>query len=74
MKKTSAKNTSVLKQVFEKYIEETISDERAARVLEPIIQLIMKGAFNRPHRFFRLGGRKSQRPVDFYFRNSSNHF
>ena len=72
MKKTFAKNTSVLKQVFDKYIEETISDEQTERVLAPVIRLIMNGAFNRPHRFFGLGGRKSQRPVDFLAKIFSN--
>jgi len=37
-----------LKQVFDMYIEEEISDEQIQRVLKPVLKLISEGAFNRP--------------------------
>ena len=55
---------SVMKQIFDKYIDETITDEQIIRVLEPVIRLIRKGAFSRPRRLFGLGGKRSSRPVD----------
>ena len=39
-----------LKQVFDMYIEEEISDEQIQRVLEPVLKLINEGAFSKPHK------------------------
>ena len=63
--KNSGAKTTVMKQVFDKYIEDTITDEQVNRVLEPIIRLIRQGAFSRPRRFLGLGGRRNARSVDF---------
>ena len=69
MNDSSAKGC-VLKQVFDKYIEDTITDEQTKRVMEYMIKLIMNGAFNRPNRLFGLGGKKNRRPVDFLLKSS----
>lgn len=37
----------VLKQMFDRWIDEKISDEQVARVLEPVLRLIREGAFAR---------------------------
>jgi len=43
-----------LKQVFDMYIEEEISDEQTRRVLEPVLKMINEGAFSRPRSTFFL--------------------
>lgn len=45
-----------LKQVFDIYIEEEISEEQVERVLEPVLKKIYAGAFSRPGSKFRLAG------------------
>jgi|GEM_PF-3550169 len=37
-----------LKYVFDRYIEEEISDEQIRRVLDPVLRLIREGKFSRP--------------------------
>jgi len=43
----------VLKQIFDRYVEDTISDEQLRRVLEPVLRMIDEGEFDRPrlHRY-----------------------
>ena len=57
--------TSVLKQIFDKYIEDTITEEQINRVLEPVLKLIREGAFDRPRRFFCGGRKEKSRPVEY---------
>lgn len=64
-KKTS--DTTVLKQVFEGYIEDTITDEQVCKVLEPVLKLIEQGAFDRPRNLFGWGKPKWTRPVESLF-------
>jgi len=44
----------VLKQVFDWYVRESISDEQVHRILEPILQMIREGRFDRPKVSFYL--------------------
>ena len=37
----------ILKQVFDRYAEESITDEQIQRILDPIIQKIRDGQFDR---------------------------
>lgn len=52
--KTSKVNDSssepVLKQIFDKYAEENISDERVRLILRPILRMIHEGRFDKPIR------------------------
>jgi len=57
--------TPVLKQVFDKYVEDTITEEQINRVLEPVVRLIREGAFDRPRRFLCGGRMKKSRPVEY---------
>ena len=43
----SALNKPFLKQVFEKYAEESITEEQVRRVLEPILRMIYEGRFDK---------------------------
>ena len=40
----------VLSEVFDRYIEDTITEEQLRRVLDPVIKMIMEGKFDRPYR------------------------
>ncbi len=42
---------SVLKQIFEKYAEDSITDEQVQRILAPVLQMIRDGKFDRRRRF-----------------------
>jgi len=57
-----------LTQVFDGYIEDTVTDEQVQKVLEPVLRLIRTGAFNRPRKLFDFGGRIKARPVESLFR------
>jgi len=48
----------ILKQVFDGYIEDSVTEEQIQRILEPVFQLILLGTFDRPRRFFLVVGRK----------------
>ena len=72
MKGIEVKGTSVLKQVFDGYIEDTVTDEQVQRVLEPVLRLIRDGAFNRPRRIFGQGSRIWSRPVEFFVSKTSH--
>jgi len=65
---TERKNISALKQVFDKYIEDTVTDEQVEKVLKPVLRLIRSGAFSRPRRLFGFGGRAKARPVESLLR------
>ena len=65
-------NTTVLKQVFDGYIEDTITDEQVWKVLEPVVKLIEQGAFDRPRSIFGLGKPKWTRPVESLFKRLAN--
>lgn len=39
----------VLKQVFDKYAKESITDEQIQRMLAPVIRKIQDGCFDRQH-------------------------
>ena len=69
-KKTSGK--TVLKQVFEGYIEDTITDEQVMKVLEPVLKLIEQGAFDRPRSIFGRGEPVWPRPVETLFKRLAN--
>ena len=45
--------TSVLKDIFDWYVENTITNEQIQRVLEPVLRMICEGRFDRsrPSRF-----------------------
>jgi len=60
----------VLKQVFDLYVEESITDNQVSRVLDPVIKLIMEGVFNRPRWFSVTGGAGKIRPVELFLRNA----
>ena len=45
-------NKTVLKQVFDGYIEDSITDEQILRILEPVFKRIRSGAFDRPRGLF----------------------
>lgn len=47
---TEKSNVSVLKEIFDKYVEDTISEEKIRRVLKPIYKMIHEGMFDRPRR------------------------
>ena len=49
------KKSPVLKEIFDKYAEETSSDEQIQRILEPVLRMIAEGKFDRPwwYRFKR---------------------
>jgi len=47
----SHKNT--VKQVFDGYIEDTITDEQISRILEPVLKRIKSGAYDHPHGLFK---------------------
>ena len=40
------RKTSTLKAVFDKYADETITDERIRKVLTPVIRMIHEGKFD----------------------------
>jgi len=44
---------NIVKQVFDGYIEDTITDEQIFRILEPVLMRIKSGAYDRPHGLFR---------------------
>ena len=46
---------SVMRMVFDSYIEDTITDEQVQRVLGPVFRLIKEGVFDRPRRLFIAG-------------------
>ncbi len=50
-----APGTPALKQIFDRFADESISSEEVDRVLEPVLALIQAGAFDRPRRRHRLG-------------------
>ena len=56
---------SAIKQVFDGYIKDTVTDEQVNRVLEPVLRLIGEGAFDRPRHLFGRGSRLRVRPVEF---------
>jgi len=42
----------MLKKVFDRYEEETITEEQVRRVLEPVIKMVQEGRFGKqPRRF-----------------------
>ena len=43
---------SVLKQIFDGHIEDTITDEQIFRILEPVLRRIRDGAFDRRRTIF----------------------
>jgi len=49
---TSPRQT-VFKVVYDRYIEDTITEEQVMRVLEPIKKMILEGKFDR-RRFLRM--------------------
>ena len=68
--RTSSK--SVIKQIFEGYIEDTISDEQIRRILEPVLKLINEGAFDKPRGLFGSGIFSLTRSIDFLFQKRAN--
>jgi len=40
--------TTLLGQIFERYAEDTITEERVRRLLEPILKMIYEGKFDKP--------------------------
>gem|GEM_PF-5629041 len=40
----------VLKLVFDKYLEDSITEEQVQRILEPVLKMILEGRFDRPPR------------------------
>jgi len=69
---TTPAKTSVMKQVFDGYIEDTITDEQVYRVLEPVFRLIRQGTFDRPRGMFGLGIPKWTRSVELIFKKQVN--
>jgi len=43
-----AHNEPVIKQLFDTYAQESISEEQVIRVLEPIVRMIGEGRFDKP--------------------------
>ena len=41
-----------LKELFDKYTDDTISDEQVNRVLAPILEMIQEGRFDKNRRLF----------------------
>ena len=60
-------NEPVLKQVFDSYVEDTVSNEQVCRVLEPVLRLIREGAFDRPRHLFGRRKQMGERPVEYLF-------
>ena len=58
MENNASAGISILKQVFDSYIEDSVTEEQVQRVLEPVFRLILQGTFDRPRRFFFIAGRK----------------
>lgn len=48
--KKKTPKTTVLKEIFERYVEDTITEEQVQRVLEPVIRMIREGKFDKPLR------------------------
>ena len=46
--------TSILKQVFDGYIEDSVTDEQVHRALAPVLKLIREGVFDRRRSIFGL--------------------
>ena len=46
-----ASKNSVLKEVFDKYSEDTITDEQLCRILEPVLIMIREGRFDRNRKY-----------------------
>ena len=49
----SSKKTAI-KEIFDWYEEEMITEERIQRVLKPILQMIKEGKFDQPRRFHEI--------------------
>ena len=41
------RKTPVLKEIFNWYMDKTVTEEQVQRVLEPVIEMIMKGGFEK---------------------------
>ena len=52
MRASEPSRRNIIKQVFDGYIEDTITDEQIKRILEPVLRRIRSGAFDRPRKFF----------------------
>ena len=50
IKKEREPNNTALKEIFDHYIEDTITSEQIRRVLEPVLKMIREGKFDRPRR------------------------
>ena len=44
---TNVSNESILKKIFDKYANDTITDEQISRILEPVFIMIYEGEFDR---------------------------
>ena len=52
MRASEPSRKNIIRQVFDGYIEDTITDEQIKRILEPVLRRIRSGAFDRPRNFF----------------------
>jgi len=48
----SQSGSATMKQVFDRYIEDSITEEQIRRILEPVLRRIREGAFDRPRNIF----------------------
>jgi hypothetical protein len=60
---------TTLKQVFDGYIEDTITEEQVQRVLAPVLRLIRDGAFGRSRWFPGRGSGGKAWPAKHFFRD-----
>jgi len=42
---------AALKRIFDLHAEETITDDQVRRVLDPVLEMIIEGKFEKPRRF-----------------------
>jgi len=45
-------NTSTLKQICDRYIDDSVTEEQVQKVLGPVLILIRSGAFKKPRKLF----------------------
>ena len=52
--KSISSNCSIIKEIFDKYATDTITDDQVNRVLEPVLNMIREGRFDRNKRLYLL--------------------
>ena len=45
---------SRIRQLFDSYVEETITEEQIQRLLSPVLRMIYNGCFDSPRKWFQI--------------------